>query len=48
MGREVVLGLDDNYLVGLQMSYLLQEHIPSQVVRRCSEIRAGKQPNAGF
>jgi len=44
MGKDLVLGLEDDYAVGLQMSYQVPEHIQSLVVSRCSEIRASRHP----
>ena len=36
--------LEDDYAVGLEMSYQVPEHIQSLVVSRCSEIRASRHP----
>jgi basic membrane protein A len=42
MGKDLVLGLEDDYAVGLHMSYRVPDHTQSLVVHRCSEIRASK------
>lgn len=42
MGKDVVLGLEDDYAVALQMSYLVPEHIQSLVIHRCGEIRVAR------
>jgi len=44
MGKDLVLGLEDDYAVGLQMSYQVPGHIQSLVISRCSEIRASRHP----
>ncbi len=40
MGRDTVLGLEDDYAVGPGMSDLIPEGIGSAVVDRCSKLRS--------
>lgn len=42
MGRDTVLGLEDDYATGLWFSVNVPDHVESAVVRRCSEIRASR------
>jgi DNA-binding SARP family transcriptional activator/basic membrane lipoprotein Med (substrate-binding protein (PBP1-ABC) superfamily) len=42
MGRDTVLGLEDDYAAGLEMSYLIPDRIESAVVDRCSQIRGAR------
>jgi hypothetical protein len=35
MGRDTILGLEDNYYAGLAMSYRIPTQIASAVVARC-------------
>jgi basic membrane lipoprotein Med (substrate-binding protein (PBP1-ABC) superfamily) len=42
MGRDTVLGLEDDYATGLWFSLKLPAHVESAVIRRCSEIRASR------
>ncbi|MBA3374870.1 MAG: BMP family ABC transporter substrate-binding protein, partial [Actinobacteria bacterium] len=46
MGKDLVLGLEDDYAVGVQMSYVVPDHIQSLVVYRCSEIRTARALDA--
>ena len=41
MGRDVVLGLDDEYAVGIWLTTEQPASVQSAVIDRCSEIRAG-------
>jgi hypothetical protein len=43
MGRDTVLGLEDDYAVGLWFSNRIPNRIASAVIHRCSQIRATKQ-----
>ena len=40
MGRDTVLGLEDDYAVGIWFGDRVPEHLASRVIHRCSEIRA--------
>jgi len=40
MGRDTVLGLEDDYLAGVDFSFRVPEEIMSATVDRCSQIRA--------
>jgi basic membrane lipoprotein Med (substrate-binding protein (PBP1-ABC) superfamily) len=40
MGRDTVLGLEDDYAAGLWFSLKIPDHVESAVVRRCTQIRA--------
>jgi basic membrane lipoprotein Med (substrate-binding protein (PBP1-ABC) superfamily) len=40
MGRDVVLGLEDDYAVSAWFSSLVPDEVGSAVVHRCSRIRA--------
>ncbi len=42
MGRDTVLGLEDDYAVGLWFSNRVSEHDASAMIRRCSQIRASR------
>jgi DNA-binding SARP family transcriptional activator/basic membrane lipoprotein Med (substrate-binding protein (PBP1-ABC) superfamily) len=41
-GRDLVLGLEDDYAVALQMSHAVPDRVESRVIHRCSEIRASR------
>ncbi|MGH3134312.1 MAG: hypothetical protein ACRDNY_11330 [Gaiellaceae bacterium] len=44
-GTDLLLGLDDDYAVTIDMNYRIPEPLQSQVVDRCSEIRASRETN---
>lgn len=42
MGRDTVLGIEDDYIVGFEFSYRTPERAMSAVIGQCSEIRASR------
>jgi basic membrane protein A and related proteins len=42
MGRDVVLGLEDDYSAGVWFSNRVPNHVASAVISRCSKIRASR------
>ena len=42
MGRDTVLGLEDDYAVGVWLSNRIPDHIASGMTGRCSQLRASR------
>ena len=42
MGRDVVLGLEDDYSAGLWFTTAIPDEIESAVIHRCTRIRASR------
>ena len=40
MGRDTVLGIEDDYAAGLGLGGLVPDAVASAVVHRCSQLRA--------